>query len=154
MKKTVRIPCMIQEGSLGKKAIKQLESMIKSTYQTHFGVDYKLIFLWMTIPKGQAYLAGKVSTASTVQLPVEDGMPTNKRHPFMFEVCTKWQSITGCSKNEIILNSPDFTPADEHFQSLQARFDDSKKKWTQAKLMGRLLLGYARKGYLTTDVNV
>ncbi|BFM17829.1 hypothetical protein R50073_40120 [Maricurvus nonylphenolicus] len=154
MKKTVRVPCLIHEGSLGRKTIKQLESMIKGIYQTHFGVDYKLVFMWMTLPKGQAYLAGKISTASTVMVAVEDGLPANKRHPFMLEICDKWQYITGCNKNEIILNSPDFSVADESLNITQSKFDESKKTWAQAKIMSRLLLGRISKGYFTTDINL
>lgn len=153
MKKTIRVLGMIHEGSLGKKAIKQLESVIRSTYHAHFGVDYKLLFVWMSLPKGQAYLAGKPSTASTIQIPVDDGMPSEKRHPFMSEICSKWQYITGCNKNEIILNSSDASQAQAHFEATTERLNESSKKWTQVKLLGRLTSGYLTKGYLNTHIN-
>lgn len=153
MKKVVRILSMIHEGSIGKNKIKELESMIKGTYAEHFSLDAKLVFLWMTIPNGQAYLAGKPSTASTLQIPVEDGLSNDQRHPFMHDICLKWMDITGCNKNEIILNSPDFSEADAQLERFNSKFKPSSKKLTIAKMFGSLVVGKVQKGYLTTSVN-
>ena len=153
MKKVVRVLSMIHEGSIGEKKIKALEEMISTTYAAHFKTDVKLLFLWMTIPNGQAYLAGKPSSASTLQIPVEDNLPNELRHPFMHEICLKWMDITGCNKNEIILNSPDFSEADAQLQRFNTKFKPTAKTLTIAKMFGSMLVGKAKKGYLTTSVN-
>jgi len=152
--KTVRVICNIQEDSIGYNKIKQLESIITSSYQTHFGDDYKLRFFWLSIPYGQSYLAGKVSTASTVQIPVEDGMPDDKRHPFMSEVCAKWMQITHCSKDEIILASSDMTQAKAFLDSMNSRFKKSKSMKTQVKIILSMIGGRVMKGYFNTSVNL
>lgn len=150
----VRVTCSIQDGSLGQKKIKQLEAVMKSTYQAHFGADNRLVFIWLRIPYEQSYLAGELSTASTVQMPVVDGLPAEQRHPFMSEICAKWQHITGCNKNEIILVSSDMSHVNAFYDAMNARFKASKSKQTQAKMMLNLMTGYVQKGYLNTTVNL
>ncbi|REL30819.1 hypothetical protein [Thalassotalea euphylliae] len=152
--KTVRVICSIQEGSLGYNNIKQLEAVISSTYKAHFGADYRLVFAWLDLPYRQSYIAGKLSCASTVQLPVEDGMPADKRHPFMSEICAKWQHITGCSKNEIILVSPDMSEYERMHEAFDARVDEKVRKKTKLRMMLRLIVGYFKKGYLTTSTDL
>lgn len=150
----VRVTCSIQEGSLGQKKIKQLESVMKSTYQAHFGTNHRLVFIWLSIPYEQSYLAGELSTASTVQMPVADGLPADQRHPFMSEICAKWQHITGCNKNEIILVSSDMSHVSAFYDAMNARFKSSQKNQIQAKMMLSLATGYLQKGYLNTSVNL
>lgn len=150
----IRVSCMIHEGSIGTTKIKQLESVLASTYQAHFGTDKKLVFLWLTIPHGQAYIAGKLSTASTVSIPVADGLPADKRHPFMSEVCAKWQHITNCSKNEIILVSSDMAESTKFQEKLMSRVAESARVKTQAKMLLSMGKGYFSKGYLNTSINL
>lgn len=150
----IPVTCSIQEGSIGHNKIKQLESVIASTYQTHFGLENKLIFLWLNIPYEQSYLAGKLSTASTVQIPVNNGMPNETRHPFMSEVCAKWQHVTGCSKNEIILVAPDMSHSKAFAKSVASRFRKSLRAKTQVKMLLGFVTGRARKGYLNSSVNL
>lgn len=152
--KIVKVTCNIQEGSLGFKKIKQLESVITSTYQAHFGTDYKLAFMWLSIPYGQSYIAGKLSTTSTVQVPVEDGMPNEKRHPFMSEVCAKWQHITGCSKDEIILVSSDMSHSKAFLNSVVGRINKDVRTKANIKMLAGMVAGKITKGYLTNSVNL
>ena len=152
--KVIRVMCTIQEGSLGYTKIKQLESSLKDIYKKHFGSGYKLVFMWLNLPYGQAYLAGKLSTASSVQLPVKDGMPSSKRHPFMSEVCQKWQDITGCTKDQIILASSDFKESDKFQQGLVNRFKPSKRKSTMLKMLLSFIKGRFKKGYYNTSITL
>ena len=152
--KTIRVMCTIQEGSLGYTKIKQLESSIKTIYQKHFGPDYKLVFMWLTLPCGQAYLAGKLSAASSVQLPVQDGLPASRRHPFMSEVCAQWQEITGCTQDQIILASSDFKESEKFQRGLINRFKPSKRKSTMLKMLMSFIIGRFKKGYYNTSTNL
>lgn len=151
--KTVRVASFIQEGSLGYNKIKQLESVITSTYHAHFGTDHRLVFVWVDLPYEHAYLAGKLSTTSTVTMTVEDGTTTDKRHPFMSEVCAKWQHITGCHKNELILNVTDESKSKEFMKVIfNERFNKSARTKTKLKLLATLLTGRVTKGYLNASV--
>ncbi len=154
MKNIVRVLAMIPEGSLEKKRIIALETMMRKTYQTHFGNRYVLVFVWMSIPTGQAFQAGKPSTAFTVQIPVDDGLPDAPRHAFMREVCSRWMHITGCDKTAIILNSPDRSDAKKQFDTFNDKFNASQRTATQLTLATRLLYGRLRKGYFTTSINL
>ncbi|GAA3555489.1 MULTISPECIES: hypothetical protein [Marinobacter] len=150
----IPVTCSIQDGSIGHNKIKQLESVITSTYQTHFGSGNKLVFFWLKIPYEQSYLAGKLSTASTVQIPVKNGMPNEMRHPFMAEVCAKWQHVTGCSKNEIILAVSDMSQSKAFTKSMATRFEKSARTKTQIKILTGLIAGKIKKGYLNSSVNL
>lgn len=151
--KKIRAMCSIQQGSLGYEKIKQLESVMESTYQSHFGSQHKLTFFWIKVPFEQAYLAGELSTASTVQIPVEDGLSNDKRHTFMSEICAKWQHISGCSKDEIILVCPDHLAFEAFQNAMSVRFKGSGKS-AKLKMLFKLLLGRIRDGYLNTSVNI
>lgn len=150
----VRITCSIQQGSIGYNKIKQLESVIASTYQAHFGTHYQCAFFWIDLPYQQAFLAGKQSSASTAQVPVPNNTPNDIRHPFMSEVCAKWQHITGCSKDEIILVSPDMDHFDQFHLAMQRRFAPDTAKKAQLKMIAKFFLGRIKKGYLNTSVNL
>lgn len=151
--KKIRVMCSIQRGSLGFEKIKQLESVLESTYQAHFGADYKITCFWIKVPYEQAYLAGRLSTASTVQVPVENGTRNEVRHPFMAEICAKWQHITGCSKDEIILVCPDQNSFQAFQDAMSHRFKGSGKL-PKIKMICKFLLGRFRDGYLNTSVNI
>ena len=151
--KKIRAMCSIQDGSIGYKKIKQLESVLQSTYQSHFGMDNKIVFFWIKIPFEQAYLAGELSTASTVQIPVEDGTSNEKRHPFMSEVCVKWQHITGCNKDEIILVCPDNSAFTDFQNAMSVRHAEVATK-VKLKMLFKFILGRLKSGYFNTTVNM
>ena len=153
MKNSVRVMCSIQENAIQKNSIKALERMIKNVYRRHFGREYKLNCIWLTMPFGQSYLAGESSTTSTVQIPVTDELAAPLRHAFMSEVCSQWQSITGCNKNQIILACPDDSYAQRYFEKVDERFKPSLKHLIKIKLLWRLLIGKIKNGYFTTSIN-
>lgn len=152
MKKTQAI-CSIMDGSLGYRKIKQLEKMVESTYQYHFGSSHKITLFWISVPYEQAYLAGELSTASTLQVPVENGVSNERRHRFMSEICSKWQQISGCSKNEIIFVCPDASAFKEFQDAMSVRFG-KRKAFTKARIMLQLVVGRLRNGYFSTSVNI
>lgn len=152
--KNIRVTCFIQQGAFGDSKILKLESVLTSVYQGHFGRDFKLTFCWISIPYEQSYIAGELSNASTVQMPVEDGTPDPLRHEFMREVCDKWQKITHCSKDEIILVSPNMAKFKAFDNKLMNRFAKSSRRSTKLKMVARMLAGKLKKGYLNTSVNL
>ncbi len=153
MNNSVRVMCTIQENAIGNNCIKELERMIKRVYQGHFGKEYKLNCIWLTMPFGQSFLAAENSTTSTVQIPVADELSAPLRHAFMSEICTQWQSITDCNKNEIILACPDDRYAQRYFEKVDERFKPSLKHFIKIKLLWRLLIGKLKNGYFTTSIN-
>nr|WP_143023943.1 hypothetical protein [Pseudomonas benzenivorans] len=152
--KIIPVPCFIQEGSLGSRKIKQLEASISVLYKKHFGRKHVVVFAWLSIPFGQSYLGGNFSNASTVQIPVEDNLPSEKRHSFMREVCTAWQDVTGCSKNEIILVSSDRSDFKKTQAAMMSRFAQSSSRKAKLKMLAGLVRGFISRGYLNSSVNL
>lgn len=146
--------CMIQQDAIESHKIKKLQSMITRLYKQYFGDNSQPICIWLTIPDGQAYIAGKPSTASTVQIPVADNLPNDKRHEFMRAVCLQWQDISSCNKNEIILTCPGQEDAKAHFSVASERIDKPKRKITNIKLLVKMTFSYFIKGYLSTSINL
>lgn len=151
--KIILVPCFIQEGSLGSSTIKKLEVTISALYKKHFGPKYVVVFAWFSIPFGQSYLAGNYSNASTVQIPVEDNLSSDKRHSFMKEVCAAWLEFTGCGKNEIILVSSDHSGFKKTQAAMMSRFAQSSSRKEKLKMLAGLVRGYFSRGYLSSSVN-
>ena len=153
MFQVTRIVAMTQAGALRKQQILLLEEKIRNTFENHFGSSQTLVFVWLTIPAGQAYLAGKPSNASTLQIPVADGLSDEKRHHFMHKISEEWMQITQCDKHEIILNAPDASEAKRQFIIFNEKFRESRRASAQIKMLSKLLVGRVFKGYLTTSIN-
>ena len=151
--KIIPVPCFIQDGSLGSSTIKKLEVSISDLYKKHFGQKHVVVFVWFSIPFGQSYLAGKFSNASTVQIPVEDNLLSDKRHNFMKEVCEVWLEVTGCGKNEIILVSSDQSGFKKTQAAMMSRFAQSSSRKEKLKILAGLVRGYISRGYLSSSVN-
>ena len=151
--KIVTVPCFIQEGALGHRKIKKLESLISGIYKSHYGSGNRLVFLWTTLPFGQCYLAGQLSNASTVLAPVADNLPAEQRHAFMSEVCQVWQDVTDCSKDEIILVSSDFSAAKAAQATMFSRFGQASRGKSKLKILKNMARGYFSKGYLNASIN-
>ncbi len=153
MKNRIRVIGTVQDGAIEDEVIKRLQLVIGETYCRYFGGNHHLTFIWLTIPRGQAFLAAKPSTTSVLQLPVQDLLADHIRHDFMSEVSAQWQKNTGCSKNEIILSCPDASYAKHYFDKVNERFNASTKVFIQIKLLLRLMIGKLKKGYLNTSIN-
>lgn len=146
--------CFIQEGAFGAAKIKQLEKTLAGLYRQHFGADQRLICLWFSLPYERAFLAGELSNASTVQIPVADGLAAAERHAFMADVCAEWQALTGCSKDEIILVSPDRSVFKQAQATMMSRYGEVHRGKAKRRMFSALVLGRLRKGYLSAPASV
>lgn len=154
MAKRIRMMCLMQENSLSKSQILQLQQKSKALYGKYFGNKYRIMPVWMVIPCGQAYIAGKPSTATTVTIPVDDNTEDNIRHAYMSEFCEMWMSVTQCHINEIIFNAPDKTVSD-HFMEVQLeRIHPDKRKRTMLKMLFNLVKSRFTKGYFSSSMNL
>jgi hypothetical protein len=59
------------------------------------------------IPKGFGWTAGEPSTSSIVIRSVPVGLALERREAFMRQVCDLWESVTGCSIEEIVVTAWD-----------------------------------------------
>lgn len=154
MSHKIRMLCILPEGSVNTSQIKQLESAIEALYQRHFGERYRLMSVWVTVPQQQIYLAGESSQTASVQLPVEDGLANPLRHAFMAEFCDVWMSVTGCTKNQIIVSAQDRRYTQDYMVRVNQRIRRSMRLLTQCRLIGRLILSKLRRGHFIMSTNI
>ncbi len=123
MKNPVRANCMIQQGQLTDVQVRHLESQLVMTYRHHFGSEWQVRVVWLSLPPGQAFVEGRPSRSSTIQIAVPDGTDDDKRHAFMRDVSRFWLGYTGCTRDELVLSVPDESYALRFLQANMDRFD-------------------------------
>ena len=148
------VVCSAHEGGEALKSAKTLNPQLENIYQRHFGGHTSITCIWMELPKGQAYIAGYPSTATTVLAPVPDDIHQDQREAFMRSVCDLFQERTGCSINEIIVSAINVSEAKRYAEMSRLRFDPRKAKGLMLKILSRMLFRRPVKGYLTTTLNM
>ena len=100
--------CLIQEDQRADHERAALEQGLRRIGQEAFGDDPGATEVrWVVQKKGFAWTAGEPSTSSIVVRSVPVGLPLDQREAFMLEVCDLWESVTGCSIDEIVVTAWD-----------------------------------------------
>lgn len=154
MSKRILALALFHQSSFSREQFKKLEQNAVSAYQAHFGDDYRITFIWLEIPSGQAYIAGKPSTATTITMPVTDGTSDQQRHAFMSSFCQMWMQETSCSENEIILSVMDKRLSSHYTKASLARFNPDQRKSQLLKLVGKILFNKLTKGRFQLSINL
>lgn len=153
MAKRIRMLCAVQEHALSHQEIKLLEAKSQELYRKYFGGAFKLMSLWVIIPRGQAFLAAQPSTASTVTISVADGTDNELRHAYMSEFCQMWMDVVKCHKNEIIFNVPDKSLSNEFARAQLDRIDPKTRSFHAGKLLLGMLKSKITNGYFSMSMN-
>ena len=154
MAEKLRILALFQQGAFAKNKFAVLEKNTCELYKAHFGNHYKLTFVWLEIPQGQAYIAGKPSTATTITMPVKNETINNERHAFMSAMCEMWIRETGCSENEIILSVMDKALSEQYTKASLARLNPQRLSSQLLRLLVKLLISKLTKGRFQLSVNI
>lgn len=150
----VRMLAIVQEQALDRHEIRALQDGALQVYRKHFGERFRILPLWISVPAGQAYIAGRPSTASTVSLPVPDGTPDSGRHAYMSDFCAMWMNVTGCGENEIILTAMDQRVADDYARTMLSRIAPERRRSQLLKMAWRLVRSRFSMGHLTLSINL
>lgn len=103
-----RYACIIQEGQAAHHKQEALAQGLRRIGETAFGDDPSSTEIsWIVVKKGFAWTAGEPSTSSIVIRSVPVGLPLERREAFMREVCGLWETVTGCSVQEIVVTAWD-----------------------------------------------
>lgn len=148
------VVCSAHEGGEALKNAKSLGEEVEGVYQRHFGSLTSVTCVWLELPKGQAYIAGYPSTATTVLAPVPDDIAQEQRVRFMRDLCGIIQERTGCSVNESIVTALNVSEVKRYAATSRGRFHPRKAKGLMLKILSRMLIGRPAKGYLTTSLNM
>ena len=148
------VVCSAHEGGEALKHAKALGKEVERIYQQHFGPNTSATCIWLELPKGQAYIAGYPSTATTVLAPVPDDIAQEQRVTFMRDMCGIIQEHTGCDVNESIVTALNVSEAKRYAAVSRGRFNPRKAKGMMLKVLTRMLIVRPSKGYLTTSLNM
>ena len=151
---TVTVMCTVHEGGVWTGKNGELESVIERAYHEHADSGAKFRFVWVQLPPGQGWLAGHPSTASTLLVPVPDGISQNARVSMMSAICKGWMELTSCNVDEIIVNAMSQTEAGRYLNVSQTRFDPARAGKLKLKLAARLIKNKLTKGFMTTSINM
>ena len=153
MKNPVRASCMIQEGQLTDAQVRHLEAQLVATYRAHFGAQWQVRVVWLSLPPGQAFVEGRPSRSSTIQIAVPDGTDDDKRHAFMRDASRFWLDYTGCTKDELVLSVPDESYALEFLKANMGRFDPARLRGLRLRMLWHGLRSRLTRGYTTLSFN-
>ncbi len=103
-----RYACLIQEGQAAHHAQEALAEGLRRIGRESFGDDPSATEIsWVVMKRGFAWTAGEPSTSSIVIRSVPVGLPLEQREAFMRQVCQLWETVTGCSIDEIVVTAWD-----------------------------------------------
>lgn len=151
-----RVLCLVQfhEKGVTNGRKKRLSAGIQKAYNEHVDASAKLKMIWVSLPDGQAWLAGHPSTATTLLTPVPDDISQEDRVALMGAICEDWMDVTKCSVDEIIVNAMSKSEAKRYFEVAQTRFYDKKALALKLKIAFSVLKTRLTKGYLGTSINM
>jgi hypothetical protein len=100
--------CIIQEGQAAHRQREALADGLRRIGREAFDdAPPEAEISWIVMKPGFAWTAGEPSTSSIVVRSVPVGLPLEQREAFMREVCALWESVTGCSIEEIVVTAWD-----------------------------------------------
>ena len=100
--------CLIQEDQAADRSRPALEEGLRRIGQETFGDDPGATeILWSVQKKGFAWTAGEPSTSSIVVRSVPAGFPADEREAFLHRIVELWESVTGCTTNEVVVTAWD-----------------------------------------------
>lgn len=100
--------CLIQEGQAPQQKREALAAGLLRIGQESFGDEPSATEIsWIVIGKGFGWTAGEPSTSSIILRSVPVGLPLDEREVFMRRVCELWETVAGCSTDEIVVTAWD-----------------------------------------------
>lgn len=154
MPERIRMLLAVQQDAFSKQQIARIENRSRHLYKRYFGDQFRITPVWLMIPAGNAYIAGKPSTGSTITLSVTNGTDNETRHAFMSEFSSMWMKVTGCKRNELVLTVMDQQFSDHYSQRNLNRIDPVRRLIVLPTLMGRLAVSKVVNGFLSMNLNI
>lgn len=102
--------CIIQQGQTADRERKALAEGLARIAQQSFGDDpahARSEISWVAMKPGFAWTAGEPSTSSLIIRSVPPGLSLDRRETFMREICDLWETVTGCSTDEVVVTAWD-----------------------------------------------
>ena len=145
--------CYYVEGSLSSTQKKAIEDSISHLYSQSFSAFASCKLIWMRIPKGQAYLENKHSTAATLLAPVPDHTEQTLRAQFLYRLLDTWCALTHSPRDGVVITAPDQALAKGFISASRNRMPVTRQIGYVLKLIARLIRSKFKAGFLETPVN-
>ena len=102
------VVCMIQQGQAADRERAALAEGLERIGREAFGdAPDPGAIRWVVLAEGFGWTAGEPSRSSIVVRSVPVGRPLAEREAFMRRVCSLWETVTGCSTDEIVVTAWD-----------------------------------------------
>jgi hypothetical protein len=145
--------CSVQQELFAESQYAELEKGIAAVYTQSFGLQAKTKVMWMTVPKGQAFLAGKPSHCSTIAASVIDGLPQEQRTAFLHAMLRQWMMLTNCSKHDVIITAADASRLKELMALSTRRFRTTIRPFMLVKMLTTLAKNKISKRRFEISIN-
>ncbi len=145
--------CSVQQGLYPEAMYAELEKGIAAVYTQSFGLQAKTKVMWMTVPKGQAFLAGKPSNCSTIAASVADGLPKEQRAAFLHAMLLQWMTLTRCGKSDVIISAADSSKLKELMAISKRRFRPTIRPFMLVKMLTSIAKNKISKGRFEMSIN-
>ena len=103
--------CFTQAAQVSSIQRRTLQRVLSAAIERHVGVDARLAVVWITVPAGSGYSAGRPSRSSIVQVSVPDEFDQIARVSLMREISERWCEVTGQAPAELMVGAPDRSAA-------------------------------------------
>lgn len=151
---SIKAICSIQEGALSANIKNQWQAKLEELYLQHLSMPMHLTLIWLSIPKGQAYLAGQADNTATLLVPVPNGTAQVVRAQFLYAVLDAWTELTGSKRDEVVISAANVELAEQFMRENQRRFAPLKRPVTVGRVMIKALLAKFKTGRLESNINL
>ncbi len=145
--------CSVQQELYPESLYAELEKGIAAVYTQCFGLQAKTKVMWMIVPKGQAFLAGKPSHCSTIAASVVDGLSQAQRTAFLQAMLRQWMMMTNCSKHDVIITAADASKLKELMATSNRRFRPTIRPFMLVKMLTTLAKNKISKKRFEISIN-
>lgn len=100
--------CVIQEGQAADERRAALaDGLARIGRECFADAPGAVEISWRPVRRGYGFTAGEPSRSSVVIRSVPVGLPLAEREAFMRRICDLWESVTGCSTDEVVVTAWD-----------------------------------------------
>ena len=92
--------CMVQEGQISPAQQATLCAETSAFAQRHFGTPGEIN--WVTVPGGNGYTAGELSTSVIVSVTADRSLAPSQRIPLLHELEEIWRTHAKKTANEVV----------------------------------------------------
>ena len=154
MAKRAKMIFAVPENTLSHKQLLRIEFQAKYLYRQHFGKHWQTMPLWITVPAGQFFNAGKPAQISTVSITVPNQTPNSVRHEFMSRFSEMWITATNCKENQLVLSVIDETLSTAFGKSHLQRIRPSARMYYVSKILLQMMKSKISQGFMSINLNL